>query len=187
MQGRLRNLLAPRVYTLPLVRAIGKTMLQGKNYGPQITVKRLSTRYLHIINILFFKFCFPYQFFKKILHILFKINLHIFFTIKYCRIFTCNNWLFVFTNFRGKKCKPIFSQIARQVVQLKAEELRLPARAWKVKLIGEGADDAGGVFDDTITEMCQELKTGTVPLLIHTPNARNEVGYNRDRYRLHFS
>merc|ERR550532_3635458 len=103
-------------------------MVQGKNYGPQITVKRLATR--------------------------------------------------------GKKCKPIFVQIARQVVKLKPVELRLPARAWKVKLIGEGADDAGGVFDDTITEMCQELSTGVVPLLLPTPNATNEIGYNRDRFLL---
>ena len=44
IQGTLRNLLAPRVYTLPMVRAIGRTMVQGKNYGPQITVKRLATR-----------------------------------------------------------------------------------------------------------------------------------------------
>ena len=44
IQGKLRSLLAPRVYTLPIVRAIGKTMVQGKNFGPQITVKRLSTR-----------------------------------------------------------------------------------------------------------------------------------------------
>ena len=36
--------MAPRVYTLPMVRAIGRTMVQGKNYGPQITVKRLATR-----------------------------------------------------------------------------------------------------------------------------------------------
>lgn len=56
---------------------------------------------------------------------------------------------------RGRKCKPIFVQIARQVVKLNASDLRLPSRAWKVKLVGEGADDAGGVFDDTITEMCQ--------------------------------
>ena len=56
--------------------------------------------------------------------------------------------------YRGKKCKPVYLQIAQQVVQLKAEDLRLPSRAWKVKLVGEGADDAGGVFDDTITEMC---------------------------------
>jgi len=44
VQGQLRCILAPRVYTLPLVRAIGRTMVQGKNYGPQITVKRISTR-----------------------------------------------------------------------------------------------------------------------------------------------
>ena len=57
--------------------------------------------------------------------------------------------------YRGKKPKPIFVQIARQVVKLKPADLCLPARAWKVKLVGEGADDAGGVFDDTITEMTQ--------------------------------
>lgn len=62
---------------------------------------------------------------------------------------------FLFFSFRGRKCKPIFVQIARQVVKLNASDLRLPSRAWKVKLVGEGADDAGGVFDDTITEMCQ--------------------------------
>lgn len=38
-------------------------------------------------------------------------------------------------------------------------ELCLPMRAWKVKLIGEGADDAGGVFDDTISEMCKVIIT----------------------------
>ncbi|XP_066503891.1 probable E3 ubiquitin-protein ligase HERC1 isoform X4 [Hoplias malabaricus] len=128
VQGQLRPLLAPRVYMLPMVRSIGKTMVQGKNYGPQITVKRISTR--------------------------------------------------------GRKCKPIFVQIARQVVKLNASDLRLPSRAWKVKLVGEGADDAGGVFDDTITEMCQELETGVVDLLIPSPNATTEVGYNRDRFLL---
>ncbi|KAM6980533.1 putative E3 ubiquitin-protein ligase HERC1 [Aplochiton taeniatus] len=128
VHGQLRPLLAPRVYTLPMVRSIGKTMVQGKNYGPQITVKRISTR--------------------------------------------------------GRKCKPIFVQIARQVVKLNASDLRLPSRAWKVKLVGEGADDAGGVFDDTITEMCQELETRVVDLLIPSPNATAEVGYNRDRFLL---
>lgn len=42
--GPLRALLSPRVYTLPMVRAIGKTMVQGKNFGPQVTVRRLSAR-----------------------------------------------------------------------------------------------------------------------------------------------
>lgn len=44
VQGQLRGLLSPKVNTLPLVRTIGRTMTQGKTYGPQITVKRISTR-----------------------------------------------------------------------------------------------------------------------------------------------
>ncbi|ESP05641.1 hypothetical protein LOTGIDRAFT_181433 [Lottia gigantea] len=131
IDGRLRSVLSPRVYTLPMVRSIGRTMVQGKNCGPHITVKRLSTR--------------------------------------------------------GKKCRPVYIQTAQQVVKLKPEELRLPARAWKVKLIGEGADDAGGVFDDTITEMCLELESGIVPLLLPTPNTKTETGNNRDRFLLNAS
>lgn len=39
------------------------------------------------------------------------------------------------------------------------------------------------VFQSLVT--CQqELKTGVVPLLIPTPNARNECGYNRDHFLL---
>lgn len=54
----------------------------------------------------------------------------------------------------------------------------------QVKLLGEGADDAGGVFDAIVTEMCDELLNGSVPLLIPTPNNLNDVGYNRDRFLL---
>uniref|UniRef100_A0A672ZRT2 HECT-type E3 ubiquitin transferase n=1 Tax=Sphaeramia orbicularis TaxID=375764 RepID=A0A672ZRT2_9TELE len=128
IRGELRGLLSPKVNTLPLVRSIGRTMTQGKTYGPQITVKRISTR--------------------------------------------------------GRSSKPIFVQIAKQVVNLNPTELRLPSRAWKVKLVGEGADDAGGVFDDTITEMCQELQSGVVDLLVHTPNSFADVGSNTDRFLL---
>lgn len=64
-------------------------------------------------------------------------------------------WSSSISVFRGKKIQPIVSQVARQVVKLNPTDLCLPSRAWKVKLLGEGADDAGGVFDDTITEMCQ--------------------------------
>ena len=54
----------------------------------------------------------------------------------------------------------------------------------QVKLVGEGADDAGGVFDDTITEMCVELTSGVVPLLVPTPNAVADTGCHRDRFLL---
>lgn len=75
--GALRPLLAPRVYTLPLVRCIGRTMIQGRNFGPQVTVRRLATR--------------------------------------------------------GRKAKPIFLQVAQQVVAMRSVDLRLPSRAWKVR------------------------------------------------------
>lgn len=54
----------------------------------------------------------------------------------------------------------------------------------QIKLLGEGADDAGGVFDAIITEMCDELLNGSVKLLIPTPNHVNEMGFNTDRYLL---
>lgn len=84
----------------------------------------------------------------------------------------------------SRRRKSIFGQICKQVVQLPPSDLRLPARAWKVRVMGEGADDAGGVFDDTITEMCMELTEGVVPYLIGTPNMTNNVGYNRDKFLL---
>lgn len=57
-------------------------------------------------------------------------------------------------------------------------------KKWQVKLVGEGADDAGGVFDDTMTEMCDELVSGAVPLLIPTPNSTSDTGYNQDKFLL---
>lgn len=158
VQGQLRPLLAPRVYTLPMVRSIGKTMVQGKNYGPQITVKRISTRSVLFSQAVFLipsKYWSSYVF-HNLLHI--KLCTSSLWTNDFSNVFTFMSyivWLCLLFFKRGRKCKPIFVQIARQVVKLNASDLRLPSRAWKVKLVGEGADDAGGVFDDTITEMCQ--------------------------------
>ncbi|XP_077974377.1 putative E3 ubiquitin-protein ligase HERC1 isoform X2 [Styela clava] len=129
--GSMQPLLSSKVSSLALVRSLGKTMVQGRNYGPHITVRRFSLN--------------------------------------------------------GKRCKSIFSQISKQVVKLNPAELRLPARAWKVKLLGEGADDAGGVFDDTITEMCKELESGVLNLFIPTPNSVSGVGLNLDRFLLNTS
>ena len=48
-------------------------------------------------------------------------------------------------------------------------------------MVGEGADDAGGVFDDTITEMCREVASPELGLLVRTPNGHADAGRNRDR------
>jgi len=128
--GTLRALLSPRVHTLPFIRAINRTMINHKNSGPQIKVKRFDSR--------------------------------------------------------GRKCDSVFKQVAKHVLKQKAKDLCFPSRAWKIRLVDEAADDAGGVFDEIMTEMCQELESGELDLqlLIPTPNSVSDVGFNRDRFIL---
>lgn len=45
---------------------------------------------------------------------------------------------------------------------------------------GESVDDCGGGYNESIAEMCDELQNGSLPLLIPTPNGRDESGTNRD-------
>lgn len=49
---------------------------------------------------------------------------------------------------------------------------------------GESVDDCGGGYNESITEMCDELQNGSLPLLIPTPNGREEAGANRDCFIL---
>ncbi|CAG0917523.1 unnamed protein product [Notodromas monacha] len=85
---------------------------------------------------------------------------------------------------RHNLAKTVFAQIASQVSLKKASELCLPSRAWKVKLQGEAADDAGGVFDETMTQMCEELTKSSLALLIPSPNNASQVGENQDAFLL---
>ena len=63
-------------------------------------------------------------------------------------------WLWYFA-FSERVSKAVFPQIAQQILQKPVVDLRSSSRAWKVNLIGEGADDAGGVFDETMAQMCE--------------------------------
>lgn len=45
-------------------------------------------------------------------------------------------------------------------------------------------DDCGGGYSESIAEMCDELQNGSLPLLIVTPNGRDESGANRDCFLL---
>lgn len=51
-------------------------------------------------------------------------------------------------------------------------------------LSGESVDDCGGGYSESIAEMCEELQNGLTPLLIVTPNGRDESGANRDCFLL---
>lgn len=80
--------------------------------------------------------------------------------------------------------KSVFGQLCSRWHTLKPEDLLLPHRIWKVKFVGESVDDVGGGYSESIAEMCEELQNGAVPILIPTPNGREETGVNRDCFIL---
>lgn len=53
-------------------------------------------------------------------------------------------------------------------------------RAYKCKTHGEGSIDVGGVFRDSLVNIANELEDSVLPLLIKSPNNRNDHGSNRD-------
>lgn len=71
--------------------------------------------------------------------------------------------------------KSVFAQACSKMSLLRSESLFLPHRVWKVKFIGESVDDCGGGYSESIAEMCEELQNGSLPLLIPTPDSRDEV------------
>ena len=74
----------------------------------------------------------------------------------------------------------VFGQLCSKWSILGADDLLLPHRVWKVKFIGESVDDCGGGYSESIAEMCDELQNGSLPILIQTPNGRDDTGVNRD-------
>lgn len=74
----------------------------------------------------------------------------------------------------------VFGQLSSKWSILGSDDLRLPHRVWKVKFVGESVDDCGGGYSESIAEMCDELQNGSLPLLIQTPNGRDDTGVNRD-------
>ncbi|XP_014251481.1 E3 ubiquitin-protein ligase HERC2 isoform X1 [Cimex lectularius] len=80
--------------------------------------------------------------------------------------------------------KSVFGQMVSKKGFLTQESLFLPHRIWKVKFVGESVDDCGGGYSESIAEMCDELQNGSLPLLIPTPNGRDDTGTNRDCFLL---
>ncbi|XP_056895397.1 E3 ubiquitin-protein ligase HERC2 isoform X2 [Takifugu flavidus] len=80
--------------------------------------------------------------------------------------------------------KSVFGQMCAKMSSFSPDSLLLPHRVWKVKFVGESVDDCGGGYSESIAEMCEELQNGLTPLLIVTPNGRDESGANRDCFLL---
>jgi len=51
-------------------------------------------------------------------------------------------------------------------------------------VVGESVDDYGGGYSESIAEMCEELQNGSLPILIQTPNGREDTGTSRDCFIL---
>ncbi|RLU17868.1 hypothetical protein DMN91_010107 [Ooceraea biroi] len=80
--------------------------------------------------------------------------------------------------------KSVLGQMISKMSLLTQDVLFLPHRVWKVKFVGESVDDCGGGYSESIAEMCDELQNGSLPLLIPTPNGREDNGTNRDCFLL---
>ena len=55
-------------------------------------------------------------------------------------------------------------------------------RLFSVKLQGEGASDFSGVYNEIISIISFELQSKYLELFIKTPNNKNEIGLNRDKF-----
>jgi len=78
----------------------------------------------------------------------------------------------VITLRRLDKQTNLFQQACQQLVQ-KPAAMRAH-RAWKVKFGGEGAEDAGGPYSESVSCMCSELQAGEVPIMRPTRTSHGE-------------
>ncbi|XP_060835591.1 E3 ubiquitin-protein ligase HERC2 isoform X3 [Rhopalosiphum padi] len=78
----------------------------------------------------------------------------------------------------------VFGQMVKNMDFLDEDSLFLYHRVWKVQFVGESVDDYGGGYSESIAEMCEELQNGSLPILIQTPNGREDTGTSRDCFIL---
>jgi E3 ubiquitin-protein ligase HERC2 len=76
--------------------------------------------------------------------------------------------------------KTIIGQVAASLVSNKSMRLRLNGRYWKCRFDGEGVDDFGGAYNESISEMMTELQQGKAGVLVPTPNSLMAFGTEQD-------
>lgn len=57
-------------------------------------------------------------------------------------------------------------------------------KLWSVCFFGEGADDVGGPYRESLSQICTELMGTMLPLFLPSPNQLNEIGDSRDTFVL---
>ena len=80
----------------------------------------------------------------------------------------------------------IFGQVFRAMENVNPKEyfLEKDSRLFIVCLQGEHASDQGGPYHEVMSNICQELQSDYIDLLIKTPNNKNEYDLLNDKYIL---
>ncbi len=55
---------------------------------------------------------------------------------------------------------------------------------YRVEFKGEGGSDAGGLFRESIDQICEELQSSCLPLFIPTPNNKTAFGEDREKWTI---
>jgi len=79
----------------------------------------------------------------------------------------------------------IFGQIFTQLRGMRYEDFQKSKKdeqVWIVQFLGEGSIDVGGPYRESITNICSDLMSDATPLFIRSPNGRNSVGLNREKW-----
>ena len=78
----------------------------------------------------------------------------------------------------------VFGQVLRALSGKNNTDFRNAERIFKVTYRGEGAIDAGGPYNEVISNFCEELQSDYLPLLTPTQNHLNNTGEYRDAWIL---
>lgn len=74
----------------------------------------------------------------------------------------------------------IYGQLYRIFNQKANSNYRNPERIFKVNYRGEGSIDAGGPYNEVMSNICEELQSNYLKLFVKTPNNANNLGEHRD-------
>ena len=81
----------------------------------------------------------------------------------------------------------IFGQIMRKMKEKKLKPLKHNSsqnHCWKTCFVHEGGYDIGGLFREALFEFSNELMSSALPLIVKTPNNKNDCGENREKWIL---
>jgi hypothetical protein len=78
----------------------------------------------------------------------------------------------------------VFGQIYRAINSKPNNAFRHPEKIFRVNYRGEGSIDAGGPYNEVMSNMCDELQSSFLRLLVPTQNHTHDLGDNRDAFIL---